>query len=173
MSGSGVHNGSAQFDQRRAELPAENCFDLARGGLHDRFFGFRFRPVNHRFPHNAKPHPGKRSDVAGPPGVIRIRRLEHRRARHRGIRIARIVVSVLGILQGIENLGAVADCAAMNAAAVAIDVGADRAPVEAQHRLVRQDQRDGVMVGRAAAGGAGFLAQARHDQIGAHRERGA
>ena len=73
----------------------------------------------------------------------------------------------LGILQRIEHLGAVADCAAMNAAAVAIDVGADRAAIETEHRLVRQDQRDGIVVGRAAAGGARFLAEARHDQIDA------
>ena len=39
----------------------------------------------------------------------------------------------------------------MNAGAVAIDVGADCAAVEAEHRLVRQNERDRIMIGRAAA----------------------
>jgi hypothetical protein len=39
-----------------------------------------------------------------------------------------------------------------------------------EHRLVRQDQRDGIVVGRAAGRGAGLLAEAAHDEIGADRD---
>ena len=57
----------------------------------------------------------------------------------------------------------------MNAGAVAIDVGADRAAVEAEHRLVRQNERDRVVIGRAAARRPRLLAEARHHQVGADR----
>ena len=59
--------------------------------------------------------------------------------------------------------------AGQDAAAVAVDVGADRAAVETEHRLVRQDQRHRIVVGRTAARGAGLLAKAAHHQIGADR----
>ena len=59
----------------------------------------------------------------------------------------------------------------MDAGAVAIDVGADRAAIEADHRLVRQDQRHRVVVRRAAARRARLLAQARHHHVDADRQR--
>ena len=93
-------------------------------------------------------------------GMRRIGRGQHRRTRHRRVGIARIVVAVHRVLQRVKHLGRVADAAGVDAAAVAIDVGADRSAIETDHRLVRQDQRDRIVIGRAAAGGSGFLAQA-------------
>ena len=113
----------------------------------------------------------ERARRAGHGGVARIAPAQHRRARHGGVGIARIVIALDRVLQRVEHLGAVGDGAAMDAAAVAVDVRADRAAVEAEHRLVRQDQRHRVVIGRAAAGGAGLLAEARHHQVGADRHR--
>jgi len=48
-------------------------------------------------------------------------------------------------------------------------IGADCAAIEAEQRLVRQNKRDRVVVRRAATRRAGFLAKARHHQIGADR----
>ncbi len=101
--------------------------------------------------------------------MARIGRFQHRGARYGGPRVARVVIAALRVLQRVEHLGAVGDRAAEDAGAVAIDVGADRAAVEAEQRLVRQDQRDRVVVGGAAGRGAGLLAEARHHQIGADR----
>ena len=47
-----------------------------------------------------------------------------------------------------------------------MDVRTDGAAVETEHRLVRQDERDRVMVGRAAARCARFFAQAAHHHVG-------
>ncbi len=59
----------------------------------------------------------------------------------------------------------------MDPAAVAVDVGTDRAAVEAQHRLVRQDQRHRIVIRWSTAGRACLLAEARHHQIDADRNR--
>jgi len=69
--------------------------------------------------------------------VAGVRAREHRRARHRRERIARVVVARIRVLQRIEDLGAVLDPPRVDAGAVAIDIGADRAAVEAEHGLVR------------------------------------
>ena len=79
------------------------------------------------------------------------RRAQYRRARHGREGIARIVIAGDRVLQGIEDFGAVGDRAAENAAAIAVDVRPDRAG-EAEQRLVRQDERHGVVIGRSAAG---------------------
>ena len=113
--------------------------------------------------------PVERARRSSHPGVARVRRGQHRRARHGRVGIPRVVVALDGVLQGVEHLGAIADGAAEDAAAVAVDVCADGAPVETQHRLVREDQRHGVVVGRPPTRGARLLAEARHDQIGADR----
>ncbi len=84
------------------------------------------------------------SDAGGRGGVARVAALQHRRARHGRERVARVVIAVFRVLQRVEHLGAVGDRAADDAAPVAIDVGADRAAVEAEHRLVRQDQRQAL-----------------------------
>ena len=58
-----------------------------------------------------------------------------RRARHSRERIARIVIAFDRVLERVENPGAVRQLAGMNAGTVAIDVGADRAAVEASIAL--------------------------------------
>ncbi len=80
-----------------------------------------------------------------------IRRFQDRCARHGGERVTRIVVAVDRVFQRIEHFGAVGNGAAVDAGAVAINVGADGAAVETQHRLVRQDESDRIVVGRTAA----------------------
>ena len=159
------------FDQRRAEMRAEHVLDLARRRGDDRLLGHRAGRDQHRLADDAEPDALQRAARARRRDVARIGRGEHRGARHRGERVARIVIAVVRVLQRVEHLGAIAERAAMDAAAVAVDVGADRAAVEAEHRLVRQDQRNGVVVRRAAAGGARLLAEARHHQVGADRQR--
>ena len=96
---------------------------------------------------------------------------QHRGARHGRVGVARVVIAAIRIAQRVEHLGAIGDRARHDAAAVAIDVGADRAAIEAEHRLVRQNERNGVVVGGAAGRGAGFFAEAAHDEIGADRHR--
>ncbi len=113
--------------------------------------------------------PASAPGVPGHLRVARVRRAQHRRARHGREGIARIVIAFDRVLQGVEDFGAVGDRAAEDAAAIAVDVRADGAAVEAEQRLVRQDQRHGVVIGRPAAGRPRFLAEAGHHQIGADR----
>ena len=112
------------------------------------------------------------TSAPGCPGhlrVARVRRAQHRRARHGREGIARIVIARDRVLQGVEDFGAVGDRAAEDAAAIAVDVRPDGAAVEAEQRLVRQDERHGIVIGRSAAGRPRFLAEAGHHQIGADR----
>ena len=113
--------------------------------------------------------PVERARGPGHPRVARVRRAQHRRARHGRVGIPRVVVALDGILQGVEDLGAIFDGPAEDAAAVAIDVRADGAPVEPQHRLVRKDERHRIVVGRSATGRPRLLAEAGHHEIRADR----
>ena len=72
------------------------------------------------------------------------------------------------ILERIEHLGRIADRAREDAGPVDMDIGADRATVESEQCLVRQDERDRIVIGRTAAGRARFLAQAAHHHVGGH-----
>ena len=168
-SGSGVHSGSPDSTSVTPSWPPSTDLDLLRRRIDDRLLGLRALRIDHRLADHAEPHALQRARRRRRLGVAGIGRAQHRGARHRGERIARIVIALLRVLQRVENFRAVADLARMDAGAVAIDVGADRAAVEADHRLVRQDQRDGVVVGRAAARRPRLLAEARHHEVGADR----
>ena len=154
------------FDQRRAELLAEDRLDLGRSGRSDRLGSLVAGADQHRLADDPDAYAPERlrwfcAACIGP--------RQHRGARHRRIRVARVVIARFGVLQRVEDFGGVGDRAHENSAAVAIDVGADRAAVEAQHCLVRQDQRDRVVVGRSARRSPGLLAEAHHDEVGADR----
>ncbi len=125
--------------------------------------------VHHRFSNDADAHPRERARRAGRPRMTRVRRAQHRRARDRRVGIPRVVVAVDGILQRVQHLRAIGERAAEDAAAIAVDVGADRATVEPEHRLVRKNQRHRVVIGRAATRCAGLLAEAGHHEIGTDR----
>ena len=170
-SGSRGHSGSAELDQRGAEMLAENRFDLARRRGDDRHLGQRAGRDQHRLADDAEPDAGERAARARRRDMARIGRGEHRGARHRRERVARIVIAFDRVLQRVEHLGAIRDRAAMDPAAIAVDVRADRAAVEAEHRLVRQDQRNRVVIGRTAARGARLLAETGHHEIDADRQR--
>ena len=166
----GVHSGSDDSTSVAPSCVAEHRLDLLRGRGDDRLLGLRAWRIDHRLADDADAHALRARPARRPcRRVARIGRAQHRRARHGREGIARVVVALDRVLQRVEHLGAVGDRAAVDAAAVAIDVGADGAAVEAEHRLVRQDQRHRVVVGRAAAGGARLLAEARHHQVGADR----
>ena len=168
-SRSGSQSGSDDSTRVAPSFCAEHGFDLGRRGGGDRQRRLGAGRRQHRLADDADAHARERAQGAAHPSVARIGRRQHRRARHRGVRVAPVVIAGDRVLQRVEHLGAVADSTGENAGAVAIDVGADRPAVEAEHRLVRQDQGDGVVIGRAAGRGAGLLAEARHDQIGADR----
>ena len=129
--------GMAGFNQRRAEFLAEHFLDLARRCHHDRLFGFRALRIDHGFANNPDPHAGQGAGVARHPGMTGVRSLEHRGSRNCRKGIARIVVAVVRVLQGIEDFGTVDKRTGMNAGAVAMHVGTDRTTIEAEHRLVR------------------------------------
>ena len=161
--------GIGRLHERRPQPAAEHRLDLLGGGGDDRLFGLRARG----YTMDSRTMPMRMpSSVPGAPGIrawLAYGVLEHRRARHGRVRVPRVVVALDRILQGVEDLGAIADRAAEDAGAVAVDIRADGAPVETQHRLVRKDERHRIVVGRSATGRPRLLAEAGHHQIGADR----
>lgn len=55
------------------------------------------------------------------------------------------------ILQRIQDARAVGQLARVDASPVAVNVSADRSAIKAEHGFMRQDQRDGIVVGGAPA----------------------
>ena len=168
MSRSRSHSGSVDSTSVAPSLSPRIALISAAAAVRDRHRRLFAGAHQHRLADDADAHAVERRGRRAA-GVARVAALQHRRARHRRVGVARVVIAGLRVLQRVEHLGAIGDRAADDAAAVAIDVGADRAAVEAEHRLVRQDQRAGIVVGRAAGRGAGLLAEARHHEIGADR----
>ena len=150
-------------------MAAEHVPDLGHGGRDDRLLGLRAFRIDHRFADDSEPDAFQGPRFRPRHGMAGIGRIEHRRARHGGVDVARVVIAVLRVLQRVEHFRAVAERAAQDTGAVAVDVGADGAAVKADHRLVRQDQRDRIMVRRPARRGARLLAEAGHDEVGGNR----
>ena len=69
-----------------------------------------------------------------------------------------------------HGLRELADCARVRTAAIDVDVGSDRTAFKTKHRLVRQDQRHGVMIRWPSARGSRLLAEAAHDHVDADRK---
>ncbi len=94
--------------------------------------------------------------------------VEHGRARHRREGVARIVIALLGVLERIEHPGRITNRAREDAGPVNMDIRADRTPVKSEQCLVREDERDRIVIGRPAAGRTRFLAHAAHHHVGGH-----
>ena len=168
-SGSGSHRGSVDSTSvapsllpRIVLISWAAAVTIGSSALAPRGYTIDSRMIPRRMPLSVPGFPVHR-------GVARVRCTQYRCTRHGREGIARIVIAGDRVLQGVEDFGAIADRAAENAAAVAVNVRSDGAAVEAEQGLVRQDQRHGIMIGRAAAGGPGFLAEAGHHQIGTDR----
>ena len=163
-----------RFDQRRAQMLAEHRLDLLGGRFDDRLVRLDARERQHRLADDADAHALRaRPRCQESPRVAAYGLVEHGRARDRREHVARVVVAVTRILQRVEHLRRIGDAAAVDAGAVVVDVRADRAAVERDQRLVRQDQRDRVVIRGAAARRARLLAQAAHHQVRADRHAGA
>ena len=87
-----------RLDERCAQLPAQDLFDLARGRGRDRLVRFDARERHHRFPDHANADPLERTWRAGACGVGGVRRWQHGGARDGRKDVARVVIAVDRVL---------------------------------------------------------------------------
>ncbi len=158
---------------RRAQVRAEDFLDFACCGLRDRLVRFHARKDQHRLANDADAYAAQCALRCGGSGTGGVAAVQHAGARYRREGVTRIVIACVRIAQRIHHLRRVGQGAADDAGAIVVDVRADRAADERQQRLVRQNQRDGVVIRRSAARHAGLFAQTAHRQVGGDRHAGA
>ena len=161
------------LDQRGAEISAQDLFDLSRDGVGHRLIRPDTGKLQHRFPNHADAHVPQRPLLGVVHDVLGVAAFQDAGARHGGPHVARLIVARLRIAHRVQHPGGVTDPTTVDAGTVIVDVRADRVPEVGNHGLVRQQQRDRIVIRRSAAGHAGFLAQAAHRQIAADRNGGA
>ena len=148
-------------------MRAQHRLHFGGGRIDDRRIDLRV--LDHELADDADAHALERArpPLGDRPGV---RLGGHARSRHRGEDVARVVVAVDGIPEGVEHPHGIGDIAAVDPRPIVVDLGADRAAIEGEQRLVRQDQGHRIVIGRPAARLARFLAEAAHHQVRARRD---
>ena len=169
-SGSSTHPGVTDSTSVAPRCPASIAFISAAaastiGSSTFACFTMNSRMMPMRMPLSA---PGSPLVIALGVGLAR-----QARARHRGEDVARIVIAVDRILERVQHPHRIGDGAAVDPGAIVVDLGADGAAEKRQMRLVRQDQRHRIVIGRPAARLAGLLAEAAHHQVRADGDAGA
>ncbi len=132
-------------------MAAEDRLDFFGRRRSDRHLSHGALRDEHRLANDAKPGALEFARCAFRRGMDRVWTAQHRRTRHRCEDVARIVVAVILASQGVQHLGTIADGSAVDSGAVAIDVGSDRTAPKCDHGLMRQNQRDRIMVRRTTA----------------------
>ena len=97
------------FEELRAELLAEHLFYLPARRVHDGLFRLGTPRVDHRLADDADAHPFQRARLPARAHVRSVRRIQDGRARHRGERVARVVVAVHRVLERVEHFCAIGE----------------------------------------------------------------
>ena len=88
----------AGLDQRCAESVGQHVFDFLLGGVDDGLLSDGILRINHRLTDHAKADAFERAGRAIGGRMLCIAAFDHRGARYGGVRIARIVIAVVGVL---------------------------------------------------------------------------
>ena len=140
-----------RLDDRRAELIAQHPRDVLVDDV-------AHRPVvggvlDHVLADDSDAHPRQRllrlRAVRRGGGVRGVRLRRNQPAWQRRVDVARIEIAALRILQRVEHRRGIGDGAALNAAAIEIRIGADRAAI--RNQSLRRDEGDDVIAPRRLA----------------------